>query len=1160
MALLLAVIMVVGLMPTLAMADGGGSLETYRTKIDDCAIEANWTAGGRVELIEEGTAWDTFPQLTGERVYQAIADDGYQFEGWTVTLTRDKLIGSGEENVDIEGPFNYRYSLRGDKSSIYDPRNPFIQLNRLATVGEIAGVRLHYRITANFKEAASYPFTIQYEKETDSGYEAVGENLGEDLKAAEGAALSEDAVSALAGADWLNAYKPAEGYLDGKVEAYPTISADGNNVVNVIYEKDPDYVPPTRYKVTITYQYHNSGNNAGAVEVPYLTKASQGKVTANPMVATYLKEDLTGNKVDISEYVPMSFTDDQGVLWELNNKGEGKRQITFNNNQTEKEVTFFYKKAAIEPEWYNRFENLSGAGVEIAYTRDGSTLVSMTGATLTVPDYDAEGTIVFFAKAAENYENLRKAGAGWTENQLGTVTDIENFSEPGQEAAIAAARTAGYTKAFVYNEWGSPEYDLRTFKFDADAKARWINVFENKSDESAVIAYSLNDGPLTVMEQAALELNDLRVGAGGRILFFAKAAEEYTNLQKVEADWSSNQTGTVYEDLDGLNMQGFDNAIAAAKAAGYTQAFTYGEWGEGYELRTFGFRAESAVKWVHTFKNLSDSSVVIGCSVDGGQIQVMTEDLTFSDIQVKNGKTVVFFAKPAEGYINMRALTEEWSDNQAKEYQALSEFNKTEILSGELKARALSQNYTDVFYYTEWKDEDTTRTFKFEAEPDIRWTNTFINLSDGSVKIGYAMNDGQILSMTEKSLSFNNLNVEDGDKLIFFAKAADGYTNIQALTADWSPNQGKTVKPLEENIPELDAELLKSAREAGYAYVFYYSVWGLENGNFGDISERTFKFQAEKSNTPVDPTHGLLTIKKVVKGLSESELRDVVFDVMKDGEPVEFGADVTIKAVSFSADGETFAAEYDFPVELLPGEYTVVEKDPSVTGYRVTAASDPSDGKVTITAGETTTITFTNTYVKEGGQPPVTDGYAFSVEYYNGRTGELLGSSAELAPNAALKAALGKALTKADIDQFLGADWIDAYRPNNYRTGEVTYIMITENAADNIVKVTYTRGSGGGGNTDNNTNDGTDTNTEPGENSNEITEINEPATPLAELPEGAADGDSDTIILDGEVPLGNLPQTGTTAGQTINPLWIMAAWFVLVALGAAKAKAKARTK
>ena len=106
------------------------------------------------------------------------------------------------------------------------------------------------------------------------------------------------------------------------------------------------------------------------------------------------------------------------------------------------------------------------------------------------------------------------------------------------------------------------------------------------------------------------------------------------------------------------------------------------------------------------------------------------------------------------------------------------------------------------------------------------------------------MNDGQILSVTEKSLSFNNLNVEDGDKLIFFAKAADGYTNIQALTADWSPNQGKTVKPLEENIPELDAELLKSAREAGYAYVFYYSVWGLENGNFGDISERTFKFQA----------------------------------------------------------------------------------------------------------------------------------------------------------------------------------------------------------------------------------------------------------------------------------------------------------------------------
>ena len=83
---------------------------------------------------------------------------------------------------------------------------------------------------------------------------------------------------------------------------------------------------------------------------------------------------------------------------------------------------------------------------------------------------------------------------------------------------------------------------------------------------------------------------------------------------------------------------------------------------------------------------------------------------------------------------------------------------------------------------------------------------------------------------------------------------------------------------------------------------------------------------------------------------------------------------------------------------------------------------------------------------------PVATQYPYTVKYYKDSIteGNLLGSTPGTTEFDA-----GYELGNADVTADLGADWIDAMKPDGYTSGSTTYVTITINPEDNVVTVVY---------------------------------------------------------------------------------------------------------
>ena len=106
---------------------------------------------------------------------------------------------------------------------------------------------------------------------------------------------------------------------------------------------------------------------------------------------------------------------------------------------------------------------------------------------------------------------------------------------------------------------------------------------------------------------------------------------------------------------------------------------------------------------------------------------------------------------------------------------------------------------------------------------------------------------------------------------------------------------------------------------------------------------------------PLQPPEeaGLVTIKKVVTGLSSENLPgSFTFDI-KRGDEIKETVTVTKNDEGTYDDATTRSLEV--------GTYTVVEREQNVFGYHVTTSSDPANGELELTK-EGATITFTNSY------------------------------------------------------------------------------------------------------------------------------------------------------------------------------------------------------
>lgn len=183
--------------------------------------------------------------------------------------------------------------------------------------------------------------------------------------------------------------------------------------------------------------------------------------------------------------------------------------------------------------------------------------------------------------------------------------------------------------------------------------------------------------------------------------------------------------------------------------------------------------------------------------------------------------------------------------------------------------------------------------------------------------------------------------------------------------------------------------------------------------------------------------------------------------------------------------------------------------------------------------------------------------YNYTVKYVNGYTGESLGTRSA-------KALYLTELSKDQVTADLGEGWINEKRPgSDYSAGEVSgYVTVTDDEESNVITVTY--------NYEPSDDDDTPATPVTPEESEEPEEtpvvIEESEVPLAETPateepaaeapaaeEPAAEEPGDVEIVEPEVPMGNLPQTGTAA-EPVKPAWtlsMLALSFSMAAVGLA---------
>lgn len=120
-----------------------------------------------------------------------------------------------------------------------------------------------------------------------------------------------------------------------------------------------------------------------------------------------------------------------------------------------------------------------------------------------------------------------------------------------------------------------------------------------------------------------------------------------------------------------------------------------------------------------------------------------------------------------------------------------------------------------------------------------------------------------------------------------------------------------------------------------------------------DENKKQVEVYVTNTYTEAEPKKGELTISKRANGLPYGQLpNSFTFEIMQGNNPIQ-----RVTAIREENDN-TYKSN---PILLPYGEYTVVEKDAEIQGFKLTATSDPADGKVTVSE-KPQTIAFTNTY------------------------------------------------------------------------------------------------------------------------------------------------------------------------------------------------------
>lgn len=147
---ILAIMMTVSLMPTIAFAGGVQEYEEnsqYTTLIGDAKLNVyNTIGGGTISLIDQNAVSTTFPQLTGYRVFKATANTDWIFKGWTYKL----MLGNNDLG-NPKGLLGYTFTnSRNTQDTQYDGTSDTISINRRVSQGELSWKPLIFTVWANF--------------------------------------------------------------------------------------------------------------------------------------------------------------------------------------------------------------------------------------------------------------------------------------------------------------------------------------------------------------------------------------------------------------------------------------------------------------------------------------------------------------------------------------------------------------------------------------------------------------------------------------------------------------------------------------------------------------------------------------------------------------------------------------------------------------------------------------------------------------------------------------------------------------------------------------------------------------------------------------------------------------------------------------------------
>ena len=239
----------------------------------------------------------------------------YTVEYYYENVKGEYIIDDNETSEPIEAYYQDVISTFKQKT-----KNDTYVLNQVEPADENGNAYLVITTdtTANvlkvYYERNTFDYKVVYYKDSVNENNYLGESKVKEQKV--GTVMTEELVTTDLGAGWINAFKPTVGYQDGEVDAYITIEANDNNVINVVYKPRIDIPYSVEYyfngkidktkgdsgtatygsSVTAVKDYSNNGewtvDEENSTKLPFVITA----VSGNVIKVYYVKPVITVEK------------------------------------------------------------------------------------------------------------------------------------------------------------------------------------------------------------------------------------------------------------------------------------------------------------------------------------------------------------------------------------------------------------------------------------------------------------------------------------------------------------------------------------------------------------------------------------------------------------------------------------------------------------------------------------------------------------------------------------------------------------------------------------------------------------------------------------------------------------------------------------------------